>query len=452
MQLGLNGKKLRGIFAGGLAGWVLDAYDLSAMFLLVPVIAVLFFPSGNLILAIIGAFAIYFISLVFRPVGGLLFGRFADKRGRKIAMVVTLSGLGVIIFATGLLPTYAQVGIIAPVFLALFRMITGIFAGGEYGNSSSIVTESVNTKYRGRIGSLLQGGYPIGYAMAAGVFLTLRSVYGSAFISAAYGAGWRVFFFIGIVPVIVGLIIRLKMPESYLWSDIKKKKKLDLHPIKTVFTNKQYRHSFFLGVLAMTGIAWVYSLTLGFFPTTLPEFFGIGFPNFLYIVIVAILTSLLGYFSSGYISDKIGRKKALYIFSGLAIILAFPTMYGMFTGAYGILMAGFLASLLAFVTTGAYGVIPAYLSEKFPTKVRGTGVGISFNGGFIVGSWSSVIVLAAVGAVNPLTNTTNVSTLHAALGSFWWITAIGIVIGELLILTSALLSKETYKADLSKIN
>ena len=83
MQLGLNGKKLRGIFAGGLSGWILDSYDLSAMFLLVPVIATLFFPAGDLILAIMGAFAIYFISLVFRPVGGLIFGRFADRRGRK---------------------------------------------------------------------------------------------------------------------------------------------------------------------------------------------------------------------------------------------------------------------------------------------------------------------------------------------------------------------------------
>ena len=87
MQLGLNGKKLRGIFAGGLSGWILDSYDLSAMFLLVPVIATLFFPAGDLILAIIGAFAIYFISLVFRPVGGLLFGRFAGKN--KVAITGT---------------------------------------------------------------------------------------------------------------------------------------------------------------------------------------------------------------------------------------------------------------------------------------------------------------------------------------------------------------------------
>ncbi len=451
MQLGLKGKKIRGIFAGGISGWVLDSYDLSAMFLLVPVIATLFFPSGDLLLAIVGAFTIYFISLVFRPVGGLIFGRLADKRGRKLAMVITLVGLGIIIFATGLLPTYAQIGIAAPIFLALFRMITGIFAGGEYGNSSSIVTESVNTKYRGRIGALLQGGYPIGYALAAGVYLGLRTVYGSLFISAAYGAGWRVFFFIGIIPVLVGLIIRLRMPESYLWSDIEKKKELDFHPIKTLFGNKTYRNAFFLGMLAMTGIAWLYSLTLGFYPTTLPEFFGIGFPYFLHIVIVAILVSFVGYFSSGYISDFIGRKRALYLFSGLGIILAFPTMYGMFTGAYGIYMATFLASLLAFVTTGAYGVIPAYLAEKFPTKIRGTGVGVSFNGGFIIGSWSSVIILAVIGAVNPLTNTTKVSTLHAALGSFWWITAIGIVIGEIFILVSAFMSKETYREELSNV-
>ena len=137
----------------------------------------------------------------------------------------------------------------------------------------------------------------------------------------------------------------------------------------------------------------------------------------MYIVIVAILTSLLGYFSSGYISDLIGRKKALYIFSGLAIILAFPTMYGMFTGAYGILMAGFLASVLAFVTTGAYGVIPAYLAEKFPTRVRSTGVGIAFKG-FTAPTAASIITELQEPTINPPLNAIPTPVLLTLVGNF----------------------------------
>ena len=136
------------IYPGALMGWVMDAFDLSMMFLLVPVLAGIFFPS-NYGLAIIGTWSIYTTTFIFRPVGGAIFGRVGDRIGRKNAMVITLLGLGLVIFATGFLPTYAAIGIAAPLLLFLFRIITGIFAGGEYGNSSAILMESVGVKKRG---------------------------------------------------------------------------------------------------------------------------------------------------------------------------------------------------------------------------------------------------------------------------------------------------------------
>ncbi len=426
------------IFKGAFAGWFLDSFDLSMMFLLVPTIAVIFFPAGDLTFALIGAFSIYFISLLFRPLGGVIFGWVGDKYGRKTSMIITLMGLGIVIVSTGLLPTYASIGIMAPVVLILFRMITGVFAGGEYGNSSSITMESVPSKIRGRIGSLLQGGYPVGYTTAAIVFLILRFGYGaSSFVS----FGWRVMFFVGVIPVVAGLIIRLRMPESFLWSDLNKKKKLERHPIRKVFSGK-YLKAFATGMLAMTGIAWLYSLTLGFFPTILPIFTSIAFPATIYIVIAAILSSLVGYFAAGSISDYIGRRKALGLFGIMGIILAFPTMYGIFYGVYGPLFVGFLASLIAFVTTGAYGVMPAFLAEKFPTRMRDTGVGASFNSGFIVGSWSAVIALAIAGSANAfLSKVPNTRVL-------WYVTAALIVVGEIAILFSAFYSKETSQKEL----
>ncbi|MHB1830159.1 MAG: MFS transporter [Candidatus Micrarchaeaceae archaeon] len=427
-----NPKTAKLVFPGALAGWTMDAFDLSAMFLLVPVLAAIFFPAGSSY-AIIGALSIYFISLVFRPLGGLIFGKVGDRVGRKYSMIITLLGLGTVIFATGLLPTYASAGALAVVLLVALRILTGIFAGGEYGNSAAIMMESAPSRKRGLFGGMMQTGYPIGYVLAAIVFLGLHYVFpGAAFIA----NGWRWMFFIGIIPALAGLAIRLKMPESTLWMDEKKEKKLSSSPIKEIFLHKGTLYSFLTGALAMTGIAWVYSLTLGLYPTILSINNFMPFPTFIYVVIIAILSSLLGYLLSGYASDRIGRRLTIGIYSAFSIALALPLSYVIMTESFGYVGVAIAASILAFLTTGIYGVIPAFLSEKFPTKLRSTGVGISFNGGFIIGSWSSVLMLLVVKPSSPV--------FFMALGVF-------VVIGELFILSSALLSKETVNADIRKI-
>ncbi len=420
------------VYPGAMVGWVMDSFDLSMMFLLVPVLADIFFPS-NYGLAIVGAWSIYTTTFVFRPVGGAIFGRVGDRIGRRNAMLVTLLGLGSVILATGFLPTNAEIGIAAPLLLFAFRIITGIFAGGEYGNSSSIMLESAPTKRHGMWSSAIQSGYPVGYTLAALLFLGLHYVFpGNLFTS----IGWRWMFWIGIIPIILGLVIRLLMPESALWSDIKKQKKLSRAPLLTLLKDKSSRTGVLTGILAMTGIAWVYGLTLGFFPTILSAHGFMSFPNFLYVVIVAILLSLIGYFVSGGVSDRLGRKNMMYIFSILAIIFAIPLTYLLSTHTLGFWGALVFASALAFLTTGIYGVIPAFLSEKFPTSVRSSGVGLGFNGWFIVGNCSTVILLLIVGI---------------AASSFFAYWGVFVIIGELFILLAALFSKETKGTDLRKI-
>ncbi len=411
----------------------MDAFDLSMMFLLVPVLAGIFFPAKYGVLAIIGVWSIYTTTFIFRPVGGAIFGRVGDRIGRKNAMVITLLGLGLIIFFTGFLPTFAAIGIAAPILLFLFRIITGVFAGGEYGNSASILEESVKSKKRGLWGSAIQSGYPIGYTLAAVIFLGLHYAFpGTSFAI----TGWRWMFWIGIIPVIIGLIIRVRMPESVLWQDISKRKKIEKSPLTKLFANASTRNGVFTGILAMTGIAWVYGLTLGFFPTVLSLNSFMGFPAYIYVVIVAILSSLIGYFLSGGISDRIGRKNMMVIFSVAAIIFSIPLTYAIMNHSLGLGGAVLFASVIAFLTTGIYGVMPAFLSEKFPTSLRSSGVGLGFNGGFIIGNWSTVFLLLIVG----LTATTFFA---------WW--GYFVIIGELFILAAALLSKETKGVELDNI-
>jgi len=166
----------------------------------------------------------------------------------------------------------------------------------------------------------------------------------------------------------------------------------------------------------------------------LPFYHGfLQFPYFLYVVIVAILVSLAGYLISGALSDLIGRRNTMIGFSIAALVAAVPIAYLIMGRAYGFYGVLVTASVLAFLTTGIYGVIPAYLSEKFSTDVRSTGVGFSFNGGFIIGNWSTAILLL-------LTSMTG-AAFYAYWGAF-------IVVGELFILASALMSPETSGAEL----
>ena len=421
------------VYPGALAGWVLDAFDLSMMFLLVPVLAGIFFPA-NFGLAIIGTWSIYTTTFIFRPVGGAIFGRVGDRIGRKRAMVITLAGLGAIIFLTGFLPTYAAIGIAAPLLLFLFRIITGIFAGGEYGNSATIMMETVKNNKRGLWGAAIQSGYPIGYTLAAIVFLLLHYAFpGTAFAV----TGWRWMFWIGIIPVIIGLILRYYMPESAMWSELSQKRKVARAPLSDLFKNSKTTMGVVTGILAMTGIAWVYGLTLGFYPTILSVGNFMTFPSYIYVVIIAILLSLIGYFAAGYFSDFIGRRNVMIIYSIIGMILAVPLTYLIITHSLGFYGALLFASALAFITTGVYGVMPSFLAEKFPTQVRSSGTGIGFNGGFILGNWSTVFLLLIVG--------------FAAASFFeWW--GVFVVIGELFILASALLSKETKGTDLKSIS
>lgn len=419
---------------GAWLGWVMDSYDLSMMFLLIVPMSLLFFPKEAAYFAIIGTLSVYFLTLVFRPLGGFIFGILGDKLGRKRSMLISLIGLGSAVFLTGLLPTYAAIGIAAPILLGVMRSIIGVFAGGEYGNSAAILMENISNKTRGRIGGFLQGGYPVGFTLAALVYLVLqRTLLPGDFLQ----LGWRIMFFTGLLPALAGLVIRLKMPESFVWHKTLESEGVESTPIRTLFKNRLHLSAWLSGFLAMAGISWLYSLTLGFYPTILPSFAKISPLVSTYVVIVAILSSLVGYLLSGLVSDYVGRKKALALFALLGSVASVPSMYVILRGAFGLTNVTIAASLLAFFTTGAYGVIPSYLSEKFPTKIRSTGVGSSFNAGFIIGSWSSVLTLLFAGVLG--------------LSNLFWIAGAAIVIGELFIAASVLMSNETYNKDLGSI-
>ena len=202
----------------------------------------LFFPLSDPALSTIAAFGTYAVGFLARPLGAAIFGHFGDRIGRKtmLAMTIVIMGLGT--FLIGLLPTYDQIGIPAPVLLVLLRFLQGIGLGGEWGGAVLMVVENSSSRNRGLLGSMVQVGWPIGNLAAIGIFAALSQVPESDFL----GWAWRIPFLISILLAGVGLYIRLQLEETPAFRDIEAKKDVSKVPLLEILS--QHRRAFFTAI------------------------------------------------------------------------------------------------------------------------------------------------------------------------------------------------------------
>ena len=436
-KLGLSGQALskqqKAIVFGSWFGWSLDGYDLVLMLFVIPSVNQLFFPSNNPTLSLLAAFGTYTIALVMRPVGGAIFGNFGDKHGRKKAMIITILGFSTVTFLTGLLPTWHAAGILAPILLIILRFAQGLFAGGEWASGSVITMETAPKSMRGLLSGFVQSGYSFGFVIASLAYGLALTVYpGQLFIE----IGWRVMFFTGIIPGLLALFIRLKMDESEIWlKKSKEKKAIAKAPLKKVISDKEQRKRFLLALIIMTGLLYSYYTSIGFMPTFLEKYVKINKNEVAAIMIVVTVAALMGTIFTGFISQYIGRMKTLTIFASASIILAVPLLYGIYHTT-NINEKILYASIVVFVSSTAFGPIPAFLSERFPTEIRNSASGFAYNGGLIIGAWSPLI------AINLLS--------HVGQSSLFVPLALGlnIIIGAAVIFTGSRVNPDTLNVDL----
>ncbi|MGB6590127.1 MAG: MFS transporter, partial [Candidatus Nitrosopolaris sp.] len=390
-------------------------------------------------LSLLAIFATYTVTLVMRPVGGALFGSFGDKHGRKNAMIITVSGFSTATFLTGLLPTWQSVGILAPILLILLRFAQGLFAGGEWASGAVITMETASKSMRGFLSGFVQSGYTFGFLIASIVFQMMLSAYpGNSFIS---GGGWRIIFYTGIIPGLIALFVGFKMNESELWLKKVGQKKTEGSPLRKgmgsplrkIIGGKEARKRFLLALIVMTGLMYAYYTTMGFMPTFLQKYLNIETHEAATIMIAASISSLIGTVFAGFISQRIGRMTTLTLFASAAIILAIPTLNGLHDSTT-ITQRMFFTALLVFVASTAFGPIPAFLSERFPTAIRNSASGFVYNGGLIIGSWSPLIAIQLLSLAHP-------QFIPYAL-------AINIIIGSIIILIGSRLNPDTRDADL----
>jgi len=381
-------------------GWSLDLYDLFLLLFVAPVMGKLFFPATSPTLSLAAIYASFAVTLLMRPIGSALFGSIADRHGRKRAMTIAVIGVGVVTAAFGVLPTLAQIGVLAPILFIVLRFVQGVFVGGVVASTHTIGTETVPERWRGALSGFVGGG-------GAGIGALLASV-ALAIISSAFPGpqfeiwGWRCMFLTGIISAGVGLFAFRALEESPLWRGDAAAQMP--HAPVAALTRPPYRNVLLVNLLLTTGGGAGYYLTSGFMPSFLNLVSKLPKPEVAHILILGSVVAIISATSIGALSQIIGRKPT-FLLIGVVNIIALPLLYLHLAHltAYGDVIGP--ALLIAFLGNAGYAPITIFLNERFPTALRATGTGVSWNLGFAIGGTMPFLVSLFSGSIGGLAPT-----------------------------------------------
>ncbi|AMY54969.1 MFS transporter [Rhodococcoides fascians] len=397
----------------GLIGTTLEQYDFviygtaSAL-----IFNKLFFPNISPAAGIIASFSAYAVGFLARPLGGLFFSRYGDRLGRKWVLVATLMLMGGATMAIGLLPTFEQVGLLAPVLLVLCRFFQGFGAGAEQSGGATLLTETAAIGKRGRLAALVMTGAALGTALGAIAWILAQLLPDDQLMS----WGWRMVFLSSILVTVAAFIIRRKLNESPVFQELKAAQERPKAPVKEVFANG--KRPLFIVMFMTVGISaqsYTYQVfmasymknDIGVDPTFIPK-----------VLLIGAICGGIAAWGFGWLSDKVGRKPVYIGIVSLLVILPVPTFMALSTGSHVLIT---LVMIIGFILAcqGAVGVTMSYFPEIFGARYRYAGVTLGrefasvFGGGIapllcaalitaFSGSWVPVAVYMMIMAVSVL--------------------------------------------------
>ncbi len=383
----------------------------------------LFFPADNPLVSLLLAYATFAVGFLTRPIGGAFFGHFGDRIGRKPLLVLTLSMMGVGAFLIGLVPTYAAIGLAAPLMMVVLRLIQGFAMGGEWGGAVLMAFEYAPPGRRGFYASFPQIGFALGLCFSTGAITLLSSTLSNA---AFLAWGWRCAFYASILLLGVGLFVRLKLLETPEFTRIRDSYHLTRLPIAEVA--RDYWWNVLLGWLARMGEGGVFTVYTLYMLPYLTGIVHLSRTLVLSSVTAAALVLIFTVPLASAWSDRVGRRKLFGIFAIVNGFACFPLLWMLQSGS------GALAALAIVIAVGllwapVYGPEAALFCELFDTRVRYTGVSLVYQFG-------AIIFLAPVPIIATI--------LVAWNGNQPWWLAVYLLIGCLVSALSAGLMRRTF--------
>jgi MHS family proline/betaine transporter-like MFS transporter len=370
-------------------GHFVEWFDFAVYAYAAPIIASLFFPGFDPATALISTFAVYAVGFIARPAGAFLIGHLGDRFGRKRVLAGVILMMGLATTAIGLLPTYAQIGIWAPLLLLVFRLLQGLSAAGETIGSNSFVAEHSPIPRRGFFVGMVYTWSNLPPVIAALLVLGLTQWLAPE----AYESwGWRVPFLLGAPLAIIGLYIRTRVDESPAFLALKQTDVVERAPIRAVFANHWRSMLTVFSIAALASLSY-YSLT-GYFYSFMTVTVGLSSDDALISNSVALLITFVTVPFSGWISDRIGRRTMLLIGATVSAIVAIPAYLLATTGTLGTAMLG--QALLGFALGLYFGAAGSAFVELFPARVRYSGASISYNLAFTIFGGTAPLLSAAL--------------------------------------------------------
>ncbi len=378
----------RAVVACGI-GQVFELYDFVIYGLMASALAHAFFPAGNQTLALLNTFATFAVGFVMRPVGAVVIGAYGDRHGRRAALVVTVGAMAAATGAVGLIPSYAQIGVAAPLLLIVCRMVQGVSTGGEWGGAAAFMVEYAPPGRRGILGSCQQAATALGLLAATLSAFTLTSLMEPA-VFASWG--WRLAFLLGFVLGPIGYYLRTKVEETPAYERAVVRHQVARSPLRQSLT--EYPGP----VLAAFGLSIIGCVINYVFIIFVPSFAQqrLHIPasaTFFSVLIVGVLLFLITPLM-GALSDRVGRRPLFFAASLGSIVLGYPLFQILVSMASltGLIITQSIAAVLL-ATYG--GPLCAILAEQFPTNIRYTALSVSYGfavaifGGFapLICSW-----------------------------------------------------------------
>ncbi|WP_064445133.1 MFS transporter [Rhodococcus sp. YH3-3] len=415
---------LRRVVTASFVGNFVEWFDYAVYGYLATVIATVFFPESEPATALLATFAVFAISFIIRPIGGLVWGHFGDKIGRRAALSLSILIMSASTFCIGLIPGFDQIGYFAPVLLLLVRIVQGFSAAGEYAGASAFLAEYAPDRKRGLFTSVVPASTAAGLLFGSLVAAALTGLLSTEQLNSW---GWRLPFLFAAPMGLIGRYIRLKLEDTPKFQEMERGMKTNA-PLSILFSHHRRAMLIAFGVTCLNAVGFY--LILSYMPTYLSEVLNVGRTASFVASSIALTCYILFIFGMGALSDRYGRKRVLIAASIFFAVFTVPLFSAL--GAVGLVGMVLIQIVLCAFLTMNDGTLPTFLSEIFPTQVRYSGFAFSFN-----------TANALFGGTAPFVATLLIEVTGSKLAPAWYLVAAALVA-----MGSMLMARETSRQPL----